>query len=279
MRQHYYGDDTNLRRAGAAAGNLWRFIREMGIGDLVVVPHGPEFYVAQVDGPARHIAELVGEDTAFRRDVTWLNGKCALPRGIALAALQSRMKTQGTCAYATDLVEEIQDALSAGTEAELPNLQSDLRHRLTREALQELRSGRLDGFGFERFLVSLLHQLGASDLRHLAPAQDKGADIVATFRVAGAAEVSVAAQAKHFQSEPPVGAAPVQQLIEGIEAESADLGMLITTGDISDEAVSAAAEYFEEKGTKIQLVDGNQLASLVVEVGLAPVESASYSGQ
>src|SRR5436309_9187414 len=50
----YYAGDGNYRRSGAAAGNLWRFIREMSCGDLVVVPSPDGAYVARVDGPARY---------------------------------------------------------------------------------------------------------------------------------------------------------------------------------------------------------------------------------
>ena len=31
----YYADQENMRKAGAASGHLWRFIREMNIGDLL----------------------------------------------------------------------------------------------------------------------------------------------------------------------------------------------------------------------------------------------------
>jgi len=54
IRRYYYAEDQNLRRAGNAAGHLWRFIREMKPGDLVVVPYGAGFYVAEVCGPATH---------------------------------------------------------------------------------------------------------------------------------------------------------------------------------------------------------------------------------
>src|SRR3712207_2933299 len=47
VRDRYYPDSQDFRSAGAAAGNVWRFIREMNEGDLVVVPYGSKFYVAR----------------------------------------------------------------------------------------------------------------------------------------------------------------------------------------------------------------------------------------
>ena len=35
LRTKYYAEDTDLRRAGTAAGHMWRFIREMKPDDLV----------------------------------------------------------------------------------------------------------------------------------------------------------------------------------------------------------------------------------------------------
>lgn len=140
--------------------------------------------------------------------------------------------------------------------------------RLVREALEEIQSGRLDPFRFEELVKTVLFGVGNQDARIVPRSQDKGADILATVLVAGAFRLLVAVQAKHYLSEPPVGRETVEQLIQGIEAESADLGMVVTSGTISDEASALAGSYSEEKGIKIELVDGPQLAALIVERGL-----------
>jgi predicted Mrr-cat superfamily restriction endonuclease len=265
----YYADEETLRKAGAASGHMSRFVREMNVGDLVVVPHGSEFFVAEIKGPATYDPTKVTDDTAYRRAVQWLNDKKAIRRDVAKSALISRMKTQGTCAYATDLLDEIKECLLIVSKGQAPTFQSDLQSRLTRETLEELRKGRMDSFGFERLIRTVLTGLGAEDARIVPRSQDKGADVLATFRVAGAFRQVVAVQAKHWQPDPPVGKEVVEQLIRGIEAESADLGMVITSGSISDEAVQAAEDYFEEKGIKIELIDGEQFAKLIVEHGIS----------
>jgi hypothetical protein len=65
-----------------------------------------------------------------------------------------------------------------------------------------------------------------------------------------------------------VGKDAVDQLIKGIEAESADLGMVVTSGSISDEAGQAAEKYLSEKAIRIELVDGELFAKLIVEHGI-----------
>jgi len=67
VRRAYYADQSDLRRAGGAAGHLWRFIREMTPGDLIVVPYEADFFVAGVSGPATFDRTKVNDDSAYRR--------------------------------------------------------------------------------------------------------------------------------------------------------------------------------------------------------------------
>jgi predicted Mrr-cat superfamily restriction endonuclease len=248
---------------------MWRFIREMKNGDLVVVPYGADFLVAEVTGPAMYDSSKVKDDSAYRRPVRWLNNKRSIPRRLARSALLSRMKIQGTCADAADLVAEIRECLGLAASGETPTFQTDLQLRLVQEVLAELHSGRIENYGFERLIQGVLRGLGAEEVRIIPRSKDKGADLIATFRVAGTFQQKVAVQAKHWQQEPPVGRDVVEDLIRGIDAEEADLGMVITSGSISEEAAQAAQQYFDEKGIRVQLVDGELFAKLIVEHGIA----------
>jgi predicted Mrr-cat superfamily restriction endonuclease len=268
IRAAYYSEEPNLRRAGAAAGHMWRFIREMKPNDLVVVPYGSEFFIAEVSGPAVYVSEKISDDSAYRRPVKWLNNKKGIPRKLARSALIARMKIQGTNADATDILDEINNCLTLALRGETRTFQLDLESRLVSEVLDELRSGRIDDFGFERLIQTILVNLGAETARIIPRSQDKGADIVAIFRVAGAFQQKIAVQAKHWQPEPSASRKEVEELIRGIEAETADLGMFVTSGTVSEEAAIVAEEYFEETGVRIELVDGEQLAKLIVEHGI-----------
>lgn len=128
VHRTYHSTDSTYRGSGAAAGNMWRFIREMKPGDLVVVPHGNSFYVAKITGPATHDAAKVDDDSSYRRRVEWLNAKKPIARQIARSALISRMKTQGTSANATDLLEEIKECLSVTEKGYALNLKATFNH-------------------------------------------------------------------------------------------------------------------------------------------------------
>ena len=269
ISDEYYAEETNFRKAGSAAGNLWRFLRAMEVGDLVVVPYWNGFYVAEIATPATYADKYIEEDSSYRRGVRWLNDKQPIPRKFAKAALQSLMKFQGTSVDASAAVDDIRACLDFATSGEAPTFTSDFQNSLVHAALAELRSGRLENYGFERLLQTVLMDLGAKEVKVIPRAKDKGADLLATFLVAGAIQQLVAVQAKHWQPDPPVGKDVVLQLVNGIEAEGADLGMVVTSGTISEQATNAAKEYADNGGVHIELIDGEQLARLIVENGIA----------
>ncbi|MBA3354724.1 MAG: hypothetical protein H0U18_02050 [Pyrinomonadaceae bacterium] len=95
IRDTYYSDEATLRKAGAAAGHMWRFVREMKPGDLVVVPYSTDFYVAELAGSGVYLQDHEDDDTAYRRPVKWLNDKKPIARKLARSALLSRMKFMG----------------------------------------------------------------------------------------------------------------------------------------------------------------------------------------
>jgi len=270
VKQGCYPEDHDFRKAGQAAGHLRRFIK-MQEGDLVVVPvpHGEGFYIAEVTGPARYEQSKAPEDTAYRHDVEWLNGKKPILRKNARSALQLRMKTQGTTADASDLLPEIKACLKDAKAGKPPTWRSDLRQKQIATVLEEMRSGRINDREFEDHGRDVLKGLGADTACVISRRNDRGADIVATFKVAGdLLPLTVAVQVKHYQPEPPVGKKVIKQLIHGIEAAEAGLGVLVTSGTISEEAKEYAKAYYEESGIQIVLVDGEQLAGIIVDHGL-----------
>ena len=267
VSEAYYPDATSLRKAGAAAGHLWRFIRDMEVGDYVVVPAaGRQFFVGTIAGPPQlGTTEGVG----YFRPVVWLNGKKSLDRQLASAALQSRMKIQGSTAGAKDLVHAIESvlqdgkAIAAGEPA--PTFELDLRQKLLEKTLDELRNGRLDPFKFEKIVQIVLDSLGAVDSSITPRSQDKGDDIVATVMPLGLFELRLVAQVKHYnQVDRKLEPSVVEELQRGMAKHEADLGVIITVGEIS-EATEAKVRELNDEGHRIALVNGEQLAELYLD--------------
>jgi hypothetical protein len=271
VKRVYYPAQPGYQQAGSTAGMLWLFLREMSVGDYVAVPAGGQrFYVATVRGDRLYLPDKAEEHTAFRRPVEWLNGKQPIPRRNARAALQSRMKIRQTCGDASDLVEQIEDAIGTATSIRPPEFGVDLRSKLIDQAKAEMTSGRMDSYGFENLVATLLRSLGSTEVQVVGRSVDVGVDIIATFSLADTFSLGLGVQAKHYRPDPPVGPA-VNQLAAGMEAEQITLGWVATSGSFSSEAVARKTQLEEERGISIELVDGEQLAAMIVEGGLRAV--------
>ena len=108
----HYREKKDLRSAGHAAGNMWRFIREMNIGDLVVVPSDSRFYVAKILEPATYEKSKIEDDTAYRRKVEWLNDKKPIDYAKAEPGLQEKLKGRYISRNASRWLKEIKECLN-----------------------------------------------------------------------------------------------------------------------------------------------------------------------
>lgn len=263
----YYADESSLRKAGAAAGHLWRFIREMKHNDYVVVPApARQFYVARILAAAQ---QGNSSNVGYWRAVEWLNEKQPLDRQLASAALQSRMKVQGSTAGATDLLPAILavlkdgKAIAAGEPA--PSFELDMRQALLATTLDQLRFGRLDPFKFEKIVQVVLDSWGAVDSSITARSLDKGDDIVARVMPLGLFEFTLVVQVKHYnQVDRPLARHVVDELVSGMLKQDADLGAIITVGEIGEDT-EAYVQELNDEGRRIVVVNGEQLAAMYLD--------------
>jgi predicted Mrr-cat superfamily restriction endonuclease len=260
-----YGIENNYA-AAAFARFLWGFLKEMKPGDYVVVPSGDQFYVAEVVGDPYY--DESHPVAAHRRPVRWLNDKKPIPRERASARLQSRMKARGTLMGASDLVKHIEKVLEGAKRGETPNLAEELGARMAEAVRQELTQGRMNPDRFEELVKRMAQAMGAVEAKRVPRRSDQGADVIARFQLMGRLPVTVGIQAKFYQPGKPMGKDAVDQLADALRAGVADMGLVITTGDVSEEAYRAAEEYLNRENLRIGILGGRELAELIVDKGL-----------
>lgn len=83
-------------RLGKDTNHLWRFIRKMEIGDIVVVPHGYDIYFVRVSSAPFYVPNKVDDDTAIRRKVVPLMDGSPLARSALPERLQDFLKFRMT---------------------------------------------------------------------------------------------------------------------------------------------------------------------------------------
>ena len=101
--------NLNTRQAGAQAQSLWIFLREMGKNDLVVVPYGNQFYLAEVENDAYYAPQKVAEDRAYRRPIKWLNNYQTFSKAGVSPRLQKALKAQLTCTCCDAQLAELEE--------------------------------------------------------------------------------------------------------------------------------------------------------------------------
>jgi hypothetical protein len=141
LQRVYHPDGEDRRAVGQNAPHLWRFLREMSEGDLVVVPRRGDAYFARVLS-APPIFDPGGRTRqgAYKRSVVWLNHKQPVSIETLDPALRKQIEnTLQTSSDASALYDKIAavGALSASegdwTADELDAVVSDYRVMLRDE--------------------------------------------------------------------------------------------------------------------------------------------------
>jgi restriction system protein len=160
--------------------------------------------------------------------------------------------------------------LSTATPSEaLESAYENLRDELADELLGRLK--KTSPSFFERIVVELLVKMGYGGSRAdagkaIGRSGDGGIDGIIKEDKLGLDVVYV--QAKRWDSNP-VGRPDVMQFAGALQAQRANKGIFITTSRFTDEARG----YVSQIGSKIVLIDGEQLTGLMIdnEIGVSTV--------
>ena len=281
----------NERGVGNVAGSLYRFIYEIKDGDYIIYPRDKGFHVGVVDAEGAQKAtyddSLRLKDCAWNWKVNWIkqeNGSLLLiPRNHLEASLTKTMKFKGTCLKLNDIdFLELEKAMSRKSPPTVGgSLKSDngILNSVVSVLQRVLTSDRL-----EKLIKKMLELEGAHVIRYRTGKQGSAGDVdlQATFRISfcGTAkesdEVIYAYQVKNHVGKS--DSIAVKQLVDRFESEDIikyTKGIAITTGKFDQSAIDLKDKFNsgrERHGKEIILLNGEDLAKWVVDLGLASLE-------
>jgi restriction system protein len=147
-----------------------------------------------------------------------------------------------------------------------------LRHDLAQELLERVKNS--SPRFFENLVVDLLVAMGYGGSRKdagqaVGQSRDGGIDGIIKEDKLGLDVVYV--QAKRWEGT--VGRPVVQAFAGSLEGQRARKGVLLTTSQFSQDA----RDYVSRIEKKIVLIDGEQLAQLMIDHGIGVAEVASYA--
>ena len=161
------------------------------------------------------------------------------------------------------------DVTTATPSEALETAYENLRDELADELLARLKKSSPSFF--ERVVVELLVKMGYGGSRAdagkaIGKTADGGIDGIIKEDKLGLDVVYI--QAKRWENNP-VGSPDVMQFAGALQAQKANKGIFITTSRFTDDARS----YVSQIGSKIVLIDGEQLTSFMIEhdVGVSTV--------
>ena len=185
----------------------------------------------------------------------------------------SRLRQQGLVSeYRTaepDASVGDSDTSRTPSKEQMRNLHDKLSGELVDKLLEAVKVISPDSF--EYLVVRLLERMGYGKGEVVGRSGDEGIDGIINQDPLGLEKVYI--QAKRWQS--PVGEPEIRNFSGSLEAKGASKGVLITTSTFSPTA-QQSARNISTGGKFIRLVDGRELASLMIGHGVGVVTETTY---
>lgn len=156
-------------------------------------------------------------------------------------------------------------------EERLEDAYQRIRGGLASELLNHVKSGSAQFF--ERLVVELLVRMGYGGSRKeagqaIGRSGDEGIDGIINEDRLGLDVIYI--QAKKWEGT--VGRPEIQKFVGALHGRRARKGVFITTGSFSADAI----DYVSRIDPKVVLIDGQQLAELMIDFGLGVTPTVSY---
>lgn len=238
------------------AGQLFRFIHELKLGDIVVYPsqRDRQLHIGQVEGPYQYAPELESHypDT---RAIKWLKTipRTSFTQGL-LHEIGSAMSFFQVKNYAEEVIATLEGKPSLGEkpgEDETVAYVVEEIEQTTRDYILKRLAQQLKGHPLEHFVGHLLEAMGYQ-VRISPVGTDGGIDIIAHKDELGFEPPIVKVQVK--STEGSVGDPVVSALYGKVGVGQGEFGLLITLGTFTPQAVS-----FARGKSNLRLIDGADL--------------------
>lgn len=241
-------------KAAITAGQLWRFARDIQVGDIVFLPNAAKgrVHVGVVAGLFENVVNPTdGCPYSRRRKVTWVRD---LDRSELPAELRFSLGSL-TTVFSLARVDHFARAAADGAIAEVGATVKVAHVDVLTHVLDRLYG--LHPKAFEEFVADFLSAIGY-DAQATPYVGDKGVDVVGTLDAQGLAKVLLRVQVKKTRGN--VGIETVLKTRGALAAD--ELGAIVSLGGFTPSARTEA----EAPGKKtIALIEGDTLAEMVLE--------------
>lgn len=250
------------KRRGAVANNagqLFRFVHEMKVGDSVVYPskNDRQIHIGEIVGQYRYDPKLE-PGYPHLREMKWLKSfpRTHFTQG-ALYEVGSAMSLFQVKNYSDEFegaLEGREEAIKSKSEDETIGVVAEDIEETTRDFVLKQIAQELKGHPFSEFVAHLLGVMGYRT--RLSPeGPDGGIDVIAHKDELGVEPPIIKVQVK--STEGSVGD-PVVSALSG-KLGPGEFGMVVTLGSFTPQA-----KNFVQNRSNLRFIDGNELVDLVL---------------
>lgn len=150
----------------------------------------------------------------------------------------------------------------------IENAIGELNEHLSTELLDKLYG--IDPYSFEKIVADLLAKMGYGDSIVTQKAWDGGIDAIVNEDKLGLDKIFV--QAKRYAKNNTVTEKQVRDFLGALSAHKVQKGVFVTTSSFDKKARVAA----QNSDKKIRLIEGDELAELMIEYGIGTATLRSY---
>lgn len=252
---------TSPQGVANSAGQLFRFTREMKVGDLVAYP-SQRTRTVHVGTVSSGYAYRPDSSSGYphQRDVHWNTEipRTALPNGILLE-LGAAMTVFSVRNHADDLLKAISGLVSTEvvvTDADDTGsgIDADQAEQLTRDFILKRIAQKLKGLDMEDLVQHLLERMGYRVRK--TPVNEPSVDLIAHRDLLGLEPPIIKVQVKSGEGK--VSDKDVSALAGKVSG--GEYGLFVALSSYSPAAMSYAANK-----ENLRLIDGNQLVDLILE--------------
>lgn len=255
----------NEQSLALQASSAFQFIRNIRVGDLVLIPMPGAFLAAKILSDVYYDEAGRDSDSTWKHKVEWRTSQ-PVARSYCGNSMQRRLKVRQTCVNVNDLRNEILEALNRRQPI---SFNEDVMAKAFAPVAHALMNSINDA-QLEDLVVQLAQAAGAKAER--APKNSRlpgDVDVVATYDLRIGTEestIKVAYQVK--QHEAVTGVFGVQQLVGRMQADREIVrGYFVTTADDLDPAAQTLADE-----NHIVVIKKKGLVEWILMAGLAVLQ-------
>ena len=249
-----YPDDPYMRM-NQNVGQVFRFVNELKVGDLVLSPFMDNRLLV-----GKITSDLYFENDStspypWRKRVDWF--KDTIDRHVLSVPLQNTLRSSLTC-FKVSSSQEILIELGLAEKAIGESLITDGTGGSNYELIRK-RFLELDATEFEYLVSYLLRTLGFEPTQEIGKVGDGGIDFEGILDVSGVASVNLQVQVKRYDRGA-IGEKDIRNFRGALKKDYQ--GCFITLSTFNKKAVNSAMDKEREQ---IQLIDGTRFTEIFIE--------------